>query len=305
MKRLLLLLLIGLSYSHFNAQVIITMGYQQYNSDTYRFQITKDATRFCDTTVHFYDYDSLILRAIPTGKHYLLTVEPIDTANAFVYQQYFDVYSDSSTLIHINVTCITNYKAILDTSLVKTRQEFILNGSLINTKVFDPNSPLTLSATIGYQQYSWLAFSKHIGWLIGGGLELSHTAFSTDTTFSYHNGVQKRYEYYNYLKGSLSTKLRFSIGNQQSKDIHPNKLFMDIGARYNIPLRMQHKTIYSNSEKLSEGKFHEFSDLRLTGALGYQNISLYAEYRCFDFIGKNLPELSKYVIGIQLHIDLY
>lgn len=304
MKRLLLLLLLALNYASFNAQVIIISGTQHWQDETYRFQITKDATLFCDTTVHYFDYDSLILTTIPTGKDYMLTIQPVDSIHSFQYRQHFDVYPDSSTVIRVNILQHTHYEALIDTSLIKTRQEFVLYGSLINTKIFDSLSPLTLSTTIGYHQYSWEAFSKHVGWLFGGGLEFCHTSFSTDTTFSSHNGLSKRYEYYNYFNGSLSTKLRFSTGNQQSKNTDPSKLFLDIGARYNIPLRMQHKTVYSDSEKLSEGKFHQFSDLRLITALGYKNISLYAEYRCFDFVGKNLPQLSKYYIGLQYHLAL-
>jgi len=103
----------------------------------------------------------------------------------------------------------------------------------------------------------------------------------------------------NYLDGHLEMKFRISSGNQQASTNISSKLTLDIGALYNAPIIFKHIVRYDNNKKIINNGLHQFTDFRAFVNFGYSEVLVYCEYRLFDFIIGNYPELPKYSRGLK------
>lgn len=183
------------------------------------------------------------------------------------------------------------------------RIEHVVSISSFNNRWLDPTSLITYNGEIGVSQYSWRPFSKHIGFMGGGGFSLSHYAIAKDTSFTEVTQWKKQYEYYNYLSMNFDIRLRFSLGLQNNPDIEERlKALLDVGVKYNLPLIFRHTARYDGFRKTSRGGLHQFTDARLYVNLGWEYAGVFVEYRLFNFLKGNYPEVPKISFGLRAFI---
>jgi hypothetical protein len=110
---------------------------------------------------------------------------------------------------------------------------------------------------------------------------------------------KKKYECYNYLDGHLDMKFRISSGNQQSLNNGSTKMLIDIGAIYNFPFIFKDVARYSDNKKITNSRLHQYTDVRAYVNIGFYPVVVFCEYRIFDFVIGNYPELPRYNAGIK------
>jgi hypothetical protein len=157
---------------------------------------------------------------------------------------------------------------------------------------------------LGFTMFSQPVVCRHFGILIGGGLGLSQHFFSRDTSFANVPTLKERYENYTYVNGHVEAKFRISQANQKLVEDVPKKLFMDIGVLYNIPIVFKQFIHYEDSKMIINNHLHQYTDTRVFVNIGFYHVSLFCEYRLFDFILGAYPELPTYNAGIKIMVGM-
>lgn len=164
----------------------------------------------------------------------------------------------------------------------------------------DNNSIITTNGGMGATANTWFAFSKHLGFVSGGGIGFSQHFFSDDTLLNTFPNLKKVSEHYNYINALFEMKFRISSGNQQKPFGKTNSVILDIGANYKFPFLFREVGRYEDDKKFVNKRLHQFTDLRAFVNFGYSPLIFYMEYRLSDFLIGNYTELPKYFIGIKL-----
>lgn len=216
------------------------------------------------------------------------------------------LYADSLTEVTLELLYdVSSYKMDTETreGIIKSKHEVQYQFSALSPKWFEKNSSFKFSSTFGVTVFQWYSFSKHVGFLVGGGVGIGHYGVSNDTTFMSVGAPSKKiYEYYNYLDVHGDVKFRFTPGSQQQDSYLTSIMYIDIGATYNAPLLFKQIARYENSKKISNGNLHQYTDVRTYVNIGFQPVALFAEYRLMDFVMGTYPELPRYTIGIKVAI---
>lgn len=155
-----------------------------------------------------------------------------------------------------------------------------------------------------YSFYNWLPFSKHVGFLIGGGMGYMFAPLQIDTDENALYLDEIKSQYYNYFNFQYDMKLRFSTLNQQRSDLKAHSVFFDIGAVYNLPFYFKRTTRFSIKDKMVNSFIHRYSDLRFYVNVGFTNVQVFASYRPFDIVRADYPQLPKFNTGIKFNIHL-
>lgn len=186
--------------------------------------------------------------------------------------------------------------------IVESRMEYEFEYSYFDFRWNpDGNNP-KFNLGFGGSFYTWQSFSKHVGFLVGGGYgwNLAQLQIDEDTEAIYPGEVKSNY--YNYIYGKFDMKLRFSTLNQQKSELDGHNVFLDLGAQYNLPVYFKRVTRFDVHDKLVNSFIHRFSDVRFYANLGFTNFQLFASYRPFDFINKELPQFPRYDVGVKFNI---
>lgn len=231
---------------------------------------------------------------------YQLVVSDCTTPQLIIMNTEFELYADSITTLDLSHTNSLSYEAIADT-LAKHRLDTQLMMGYTNNRFFEDDPALTSSASVGFSQSAWFAFSRHFGFLTGGGMRFTHSSIAKDTSFMDQVALGKKYEYYNYLDVHATAALRLSTKNQQ-REYEFSGFTVDIGASYHLPLLFKHVARYGGNQKFMEGGLHQFTDVRAFVNIGYAPVLLFAEYRLSDFILGSYPELP--ILNFGMKIDL-
>jgi len=279
-------------------------NYYRYEDCSRIILIHDTDTLINETTDEDFDqlYDSLV-----SGPGYELRVLSCEGSDFFRYSKIFSLAADSITTLSLDPSRFTMETTPIDKKsgigIARHKQETQLTLGYFNNRWVEKNPGVTSSLYAGFTQSGWLAFSRHTGLLVGGGLGLSHASISRDTTYMKQPELSKRYEYYNYLDGHFDVRFRFSTGNQQLDEFRPGKLLLDVGASYYLPLMFRHNAWYGGGKKMSNLGLHQFSDVRLYANLGFYTGMLFVEYRPFDFILGSYPEFPRYLVGFRIAFD--
>lgn len=241
----------------------------------------------------------LIIDQLKEKTTYQLIVTSSDTSS-FTTQQTTAFFIDSSD-VSITIAFANEYYDLNNKQSSLHEQGFY--GHFINNGWFSASTPLTLSTGIGVFACDYVNWTKNLSAAIAFGGNITHESFTTDTTFSLHNGTKKRYENYTYLGLFLEPKIRLHGKAISAKNNGYKGPLLDLGVKYQLPLLFQHRTLYPNKELLVEKRIHSFSDVRLTATLGIQNVAIYANYRVFKLVEKsNLPNPTPWQFGVVYRV---
>ena len=122
---------------------------------------------------------------------------------------------------------------------------------------------------LGFTMFSQPLVCRHFGILTGFGFGLSQHFFSSDTSFATIPTLNERYENYTYINGHAEAKFRISLGNQKLAADVSEKLFMDVGALYNIPIVFRHLIHYDDSKKFINNHLHQLYENELSRTLSH------------------------------------
>ncbi|MFK7787688.1 MAG: hypothetical protein AB8B56_21380 [Crocinitomicaceae bacterium] len=186
--------------------------------------------------------------------------------------------------------------------IVEVRGEFQAEYSYFDFRWNPDGNDPKWNLGIASSGYLWMTFSKHVGFLIGGGLGWNFAQLQIDQQTSAVYPDEVKSNYYNYFYANYDMKVRFSTLNQQTNELKGHNVFLDIGATYHLPLYFKRVTRFNIQDKLVNSFIHRYSDVRLYANFGVTNFQVFASYRPFDFINKNLPQFPKYNFGVKFNI---
>jgi len=189
-----------------------------------------------------------------------------------------------------------------DQEIIEARTEFQMEYSYFDFRWNPEGNDPKFNFGMAGSGYSWICFSKHVGFLIGGGFGWNFAQLQIDEQSEAIYPDEIKSNYYNYFYLDYDIKFRFSLFNQQSPDLSGTNVFLDLGAQYNFPLYFKRVTRFNIQDKLVNGFIHRYSDLRLYANFGITNFQVFASYRPFDFINKDLPQFPKYNVGVKFNV---
>jgi hypothetical protein len=126
--------------------------------------------------------------------------------------------------------------------------------------------------------------------------------------YSFHNinrpdyfvgSIPIKHEYYSHFNYSIGGGTRFYLSKYKNLK---SRLFLELGANYNIPFWFRHISMNKSLEfKQSEKWLHKFNDFRAYATFGLSNsIALTAEYRIFDYIKYDRIQVPKIQVGLRI-----
>jgi len=314
MKILTILSFLLLAFSSFSQTGKLTVSindYNPYESSSYddsiylNLRITNGKTALNRTMLLEWESGEMSIDSL-LPDDYLLSIRNTGSDSLLLYQCRFSILKNQETLLQIDLDPNEDYWDIDEETheeIVWDRLENQFDAGFFDNNWVENNPKLTQSYSLATSVCYWSSFSKHVGFLVGSGIGINHSSISKDTVYFNAPQFKKQYEYYNYLYLSPEFKIRFTLKNQQHDyDFVVKGLILDIGARYNLPIAFKHVGRFTGSTKLIERGLHQYSDLRVFASIGRAPAMFFFEYRPFDFILGNYPELPKYTIGLKFVI---
>ncbi len=141
-----------------------------------------------------------------------------------------------------------------------------------------------------------LKYGKHFSLWFLYGVEYVYTAFNDDTTM-YPPAPAKNERYSNFnLNLGFYHKISF-FESQGGKSVE--KVSVDLGAMYNFPLFFRH-AYNIDKRKFSTRGLHQFKNFSAFGRISYKNVALTCDYRLFDFVKGDFPEVPKLTLGVSV-----
>jgi hypothetical protein len=278
---------------------IASNSFGGYDND-YRVIVQRTTDTIVDARMD-YDYDEMIDSLQPGN--YNLSVYSEFEGQHREFTRDFVLQADSITKLNISFYDDETVISVHDDLYSCEHVDFVASLGYFNNKWLEDKPAVTSCISAGFSGGHWWAFSPHAGFVLGGGLGFTHGSIAKDTTFADLPGWNKRYEYYNYLDAHLDVKFRFSAGNQQLNEFNPAKWMIDLGASYYFPIAFKHITRFTGNQKLTGSFIHQYTDCRLFVNFGYAPALFFVEYRLFDFILGNYPELPTWNFGFRLNVQ--
>ena len=208
--------------------------------------------------------------------------------------------------LHFDFSQYVNYievDPINSMDIIRSRTELQVDVSYFDFRWNpDGNNP-KFNLGIGYSGYQWNSFSKHVGFLIGGGAGFMFAPLRVDSTTNIIDQQEVKSSYYSYINGQFDVKFRFSSLNQQRATIKAHSVFIDIGALYNLPLYFKKVTRFNFHDKIVNSFIHQYTDVRFYANVGFTNVQLFLSYRPFDFIRGNFQEIPRWNTGIKINVN--
>lgn len=234
---------------------------------------------------------------------YLVTIYNKKNQDEPYTSRYIALYPDqvTSTRIQLNFSS-ESWKIVEHDSINNDAFDVQLGLGYFDDTWINKNSRLKNNYSIAASVYFYEPFSKHLGFMCGGGATISQNYFSPDSVPSI---IPIIYERYNEMKINLEVKFRLSTGNQRASGHYPAKLFLDFGAGYYFPISFRHTTYYKGNLKITDKYIHQFTDFRAFANFGYKAFAVFFEYRLTDYLLGNYPEVPVYNMGIRLLFGAY
>ncbi len=271
----------------------------------YSLHISNEDTIINKSLLVEWESGEIIIDSLNLGE-YMLKINLPQIDSVLIYQRSFTILPNEITFLNISLDTYEDQRPMEDltrSEIVWDRVEAQFELGYFDNKWVESNPKLTQSYSIAASLCYWSSFSKHVGFLVGSGVGINHSSISKDTLYFNTPQFNKRYEYYNYLYFSPEFKVRFTLKNQQHDyDFFVKGMILDIGARYNIPLMFKHVGRFTGNTKITESWLHQYTDLRVFANIGRAPALVFVEYRPFDFILGNYPELPKYTVGFKFVI---
>ncbi len=251
--------------------------------------------------------EEIIIDSLEVGKYYV-SLENCGTPKDDLIESLklvAEVRENEFVRVYFDMNYYPVYSEIDDETreeIVKERMEIQSEYSYFDFRWNpDGNNP-KFNFGIAGAGYSWFSFSKHVGFLIGGGFgwNLAQLQIDEQTEANYPGDVKSNY--YNYFYGKFDMKLRFSLLNQQKSELDGHNVFLDLGAAYHLPLYFKRVTRFDIHDKLVNSFIHRYTDVRLYANVGFTNVQVFASYRPFDFIRGDLPQFPRYDLGVRFNI---
>lgn len=253
------------------------------------------------------DYEnSILIDSLSVGQ-YFVSLNQCEAPSEELLQSatlMVEIRENEIASISIGMNQYTEYTSIdkeTHQEIVDFRNEFQTEYSYFDFRWNpDGNNPKFNFGLAG-SGYSWFSFSKHFGFLLGGGFGWNFAQLQIDeeTVANYPDKVKANY--YNYFYGKIDMKFRLSMLNQQSDELQNGNVFLDIGAAYHLPLYFKRVTRFDIHDKLVNSYIHRWTDVQLYANFGITHFQVFAAYRPFDFIGKGLPQFPKYNVGVKFN----
>jgi hypothetical protein len=108
-----------------------------------------------------------------------------------------------------------------------------------------------------------------------------------------------RHERYFYWNLKIGFYLRLSTFNM--KQAHKDGMFLDIGGSYQLPIYFRHVGLYENHKDVTRS-IHLFNDVSLSARIGSDKLSLYCQYRLFDYVKNPYPQTPILSFGICIRM---
>lgn len=241
------------------------------------------------------EYDSLEVGL------YTIFISSYEVQNKPIIQREYNLYLNEITSASISLSF---YEDIQDADNPEEEFSIEIQSSYGYFRDAWMNQKSGISSSVSFAEtiFTNVPVAKHVSFLWGLGLGFSHHNFSKDTSYFNISEFTQKKEKYTYLSYIIDMKFSFFSGKNNLKDAYNKKITLEIGASYNFPLYFRHVGVYENDVKLSESRINQLSDVRTYANFGYYPFVFFGEYRPFDFVTGNLPEISKYNFGIKFLI---
>lgn len=109
-----------------------------------------------------------------------------------------------------------------------------------------------------------------------------------------------RHERYFYWSFKLGLFMRLTTFNM--KQPHKGGMFLDLGANYNLPIYFRLVGLYENHKDITRF-IHKFNDVSLTARIGSDKLTLYGQYRLFDFVKYPYPQMPLLSFGLIIRLE--
>lgn len=151
------------------------------------------------------------------------------------------------------------------------------------------------SFTNGIDEGGLYAFAPYFGW--GFSLGTSYTSTYINKHASFHEHIDIDHERYIYWDFHAGTFIRFSFEDLYDQSGDMGGFFIDLGARYSLPLIFRHVVVDGNVKTKTKG-IHQFTDISAYARIGYEPFTLFAEYRITNYLKDPYFEQPQLHLGI-------
>lgn len=284
-------------------------GFIQFNQESdmdYVFNIysldLKDSLIFEITSDEFY-YTISNLIGFPVGNYRVEILDKYKINTIFRS----DIFIKNNYLIQIRPDeSLSN--VVYNNSQVKS--DTYLNNDLnyYKNKLFYGNNNIYQNDSIEVNQFSWSSYWGNERFLdVVNNISLNYNV-GGGYSFSLIHPVKSPYTFektklnnYSYLYGSIDFGLRLYFSKH--KKVNQNRRFLEIGANYNLPVVFRNVQRFERT-KISYNRLTNFKDLSVYSIIGITNgIGLSIDYRLFDTVKNNFPQLPKIQVGFTIQVD--
>jgi hypothetical protein len=112
----------------------------------------------------------------------------------------------------------------------------------------------------------------------------------------------QNYRHERYFCWNLKIGFYFRLSTFNMKQAHKGGMFLDIGGGYQLPLYFRHVGLYENHKDITRS-IHKFNDVSLNARIGSDKVSLYCQYRLFDYVKDPYPQTPILSFGICVRME--
>ena len=241
----------------------------------------------------FGESDYILTAPIKTGEYELVIM-----VNGKLNASYSGIKIDSGMTNNIDVTAT-------DQRMSDSKEDSVTNGKLeaalfmlYGPKLEETDSahPLNDTYKFGFVQMNYFTNLRYYSPGIGYGFNLALTRFNKGMGI---DSIAYKHERYFALNFSFAFMNRFTFFDNSKVD--RSGTFLDIGATYELPVLFREVQSDGNNKLVHRG-IHQYTDVNAIVRLGYEHVSLTAEYRVLDFILGNYPEIPPLTLGLSILI---
>ena len=246
------------------------------------------------------DFEAIHLEALAKGTYFIEVEACENDVNEFQYRYFQAVWIQDQALTTLTVPLGFEQNDLDESGEAieqKDRMESQFAIGYFDEKWSPEKNTTKYAFSLEQSIYYWNAFSKHVGFLIGGGYHYAYAPIRIQQDSIYPDPI--KFKHYHYFSGNLDLKLRFSSKNQQLVDLSASQLFFDIGLKYQLPIYFREITRFDAKTKLVKGYLHQFTDVRAYVNVGTSHVQVFAEYRPLSFVLGSYTELPKFNAGIK------
>ena len=236
----------------------------------------------------------VVFDSLKTAK-YRLVVDGVEVESDMptTYEN-IQVYSDSITSMFISVWEYSVCCASCDSGYTN-RFESVIN--LLYSPLPTQESPfIKNSFEIDIGGGAWLGLHKNFD--LGGTFGFYYNATPIDSSFRPQNiqHLEKQQYSNSGLKFDVMGRIAFFNLNEWF-----NGAVIDVGASYKVPLYFRYVT-KSEGIRIAQRKMHNFKDVNAFIKVGFTPVTVMLNYRLFDIVKNDYPQLPKWSAGLSFII---